>query len=232
MDRVSIHQNEMFVAVLVVMAKYKQVWEKIPVMNDLEKELETRIAEIKETARLAGVAFSGVTDDKKNTVEQLSDVIYDLAAALTLYGRRNNKADWVARFDLSDNQLDRLRQADVLRLAEDVLDVATKSASLLTSVGVREDEISLLKELTARYSTLIPTTKVSQSERKAANEKLDKLVPDTARFLKEQVDKGLKRFSRTAPEFYNEYVNVRKVVDRGVRHEKDNTNGAADTKAA
>ena len=104
--------------------------------------------------------------------------------------------------------------------------IARDNLPSLEGYSITEPELVVFDGQISAYEGDLPNHRVSVSERKAANAKLKDLYKEADEVLTSQIDRLMFRFSTAKPDFYAAYLNARKVVDYGTRHEKSESNEA------
>ena len=133
---------------------------------------------------------------------------------------KKNDEILAAKVDFTETDLLKKRDGNLIATCRNIVEFATEHLAELIAYEVTGDELILLKEEINRFAENLTSGRVSVSERKAANEKLKIVFLQVDALLKKQLDRIVVRYSKTEPNFYTNYKNLRRIVNYGVRHEK------------
>jgi len=224
MDQRTNDRNQMFWAVLTVLLKNKLIWQAVPVIVIMVDEFQAMLDNIAETARIAGVTLTGITNDKNVKMRALRTMLFNMMAPLSTFAKRTKNFELLAEVKLPEYKIKKLRQNDAVRLAAKVISFLKAHKVVLVEYGITADKITALELATTQVSDALPAPTVSVSERKAANEKLHLLMSQTDAFLNEEMDGMMVSFRETNDNFFNSYINSKNVIEHGIRHEKKDDN--------
>jgi len=139
---------------------------------------------------------------------------------LFAYAVRINNTVLKAKVDFPISQLRSLRDGELAAKIRNILELRLGHEAELEQYGITQPNVDNLTGLTNQYEQQLPNVRVTVSARKAGNEKIKQLVADASKVATDQLDRLMISFKPTQPDFYASYLNARKVVDYGIRHEK------------
>lgn len=126
----------------------------------------------------------------------------------------------LAKVDFPKSVLLRKRDGVLASYCKGILDLGNEYLDSLMTYNIAAAEILDLETQIKRYVQSLPEHRIMVSEGKAANKKLKDLIAKADVLLTEQLNKLMVRYQSLKPDFYAGYVNSRKVVDYGIRHNK------------
>ncbi len=179
----------------------------------------TRLEEIKN--EIEGLAveqakdLTGITDDKKATLDHLSADLIDVAGALHSYANGKGDNILMAKVDYRTNRVHTMKQADIIHASGIVLEEAGKvPAEALADEGITAEEVA---GFTADYNHF---KGVTSSKREAIIDRTDhtdriaELFAEAADLKKNTLDRLATQFQRKAPTFYNKYKAAATVIHK------------------
>lgn len=210
----------MYQAVQNVLKQNKTVWETVPAMVEVFATYDALLERIESYKRITGINKKGITMLKAKQQEEVITHVYEVASALYVLATRTNNAVLAGKVNYTRTDLVKTRDTGLVVRCMAIADLATEHLDDLEAYQVTEDEIRSLKEEIDRFSDNLPTTRISVSERKAANERMKAVFVEVDAILKNQIDRLMVRYEKSQPEFYFMYQNLRRIINYGVRHQK------------
>jgi hypothetical protein len=214
----------MLKATLSLMEQNRPTWqETTPLVNAINQTsgLLEEIESIKETVSQNN---SGLVIDKENQKEALIATVFELSSTLAAYASQVGDAILKQKVDYPISYFQNVRNTELGTTARSLATLLTEKLPELESYGVTAPKVDALREQTGIYETTLPNVRVTVSARKVANEKIKELTKAALKVTDEQTDRLMVMFKQSYPDFYNAYLNARKVVDYGTRYEKVGTN--------
>lgn len=211
----------MLKATLSLMEQNRPTWqENTPLVNAINQtgELLDEIESIKVTVSQNN---SGLVIDKENQKEALIATVFELSSTLAAYASQVGDPILQQKADYPISYFQNLRNAELGTTARLLATLLTEKLPELETYGVTTLKVDALREQTGIYETTLPNVRVTVSARKAANEKIKELTKTALKITDEQTDRLMVMFKQSHPDFYNAYLNTRKVVDYGTRYEKE-----------
>lgn len=188
----------------------------VSAVNELEN-LNTAIELIRQSTDLDQ---SGLAAEKKTLKTNLVNRHFELASQIYAMACQTKDSVLQAKVNYPKSELEGKRDGELATSSKTLVGLGRTHLQLLIPYGVTDSEINNFEQLILSYESSLPTTRISVSERKANNEKLKALFASAKQVLNDQIKRMMVRFETTAPDFYAGYLNASKVVDYGIRHEK------------
>ncbi len=221
----------MLKAVLSLLQQNQSLWQDAAPLAAVIADLKGLIAQIEQFKQTTSQSNSGLVAAKQSLQETLINLAFELASMLFAYARRNNDPVLLAKVDFSISQLRNLRDDELATKCLSLLALGQSKAEALVEYGTTPEKLNLFGELTNQYVEQLPNRRVTLSERKMANEKIKNLLSEALLVASEQLDRMMVRFKSPQPDFYISYLNARKVVDYGTRHDKPDDDTTPDEPA-
>lgn len=220
MDKRFENKMTMLKAVLSLLQLHESIWSNSAPLAAAIEDLAGLIAQIEEIQQLTGEDHSGLSTSKKLGKDALIKQAFELASIIFAMATRNKDQVLLAKVDFPISELQHLREGELATKCKNIAELGRSALSQITSFGASEEKLNALDEQIARYKLSLPARRISVSELKAANKKLKELLKQATDLAADQIDRMLVQFGTSNPDFYNAYLNARKVVDYGIRHEK------------
>jgi hypothetical protein len=195
-------------------------WNNSPALVAAYYELESLISQIEQIQKSTGEDNSGLTEAKKLQIEALIIKVYEWASVLVALASKIEDSVLKAKVDFPISDLRDMRNSELAKTSENVLDLCRSNLTALTEYGATEEKLNKLEVQIEQYKSILPARRLSVTDRKAANEKLKVLLKHSLMLVADQIDRMMFPFASDKPEFYASYLNARKVVPYGTRYEK------------
>jgi len=228
MDKRFENKMIMLKAILSLLKQNETIWNASEPLVTAINELEGLIAQIEAIQQLTGEDNSGLSTTKKLQKDALVKRAFELASILFAMATRNKDQVLLAKVDFPISELQHLRDGELASKCKNILDLGRANLPQISGYGTSEEKLNMLDEQIVQYKISLPARRISVSELKAANQKLKEMLKQATDLVTDQIDRMLLQFESGMPDFYNAYLNARKVVDYGTRHEKPVTTDTPD----
>ena len=210
----------MFWSVLEVLAKFRQVWEKIAMFVTVEGEFRGAVSRIQETAGATTVHTNEITAGKNRTVDSFVVNLFKVTSIISVFATRTGNHELKSQVDYTETELADMRPGELLGTAEEVLEITETYQQELAGYGLEASEIEALQQSAGSFTNTTSAPRAAITARKSAGTLLKPQFSDANDLLKEQLDGLMEKFRESQPAFYEEYWNARQIIDYGTRHEK------------
>lgn len=190
-------------------------------------ELQNIVGDIDQARQATLVDSSGLVSEKGNLQTALIETTYEVSSMLYAFAERTGNAILRSNVDFPISDLKKLRDGELNINCKKILELATSNVDALKDYGITEEKLNALQNRITQYEQHLPARRITVSERKTANDKMKKLIKDASDMITDQLDRLMVRYKTELPDFYSSYLNARKVVDYGIRHEKGETENPA-----
>lgn len=215
-------ENKMMMlkAVLKLLRSNRSLWkDSVPFVNALD-QLEGLIAEIEATRLITDEDHTGLVAEKTALQNSLITKAFEIVSMLHAMASSTKNNILLGKVSFPISELQRQRDRELATTCKGIALIARDNLTLLAGYSITEPELVAFGEQISAYEGDLPNHRVSVSERKAANAKLKDIYKEADAVLTNQIDKLMFRFNTAKPDFYAAYLNARKVVVYGARHEK------------
>lgn len=109
------------------------------------------------------------------------------------------------------NELKRLREDLIIPTVKIIYNATQANLASLTNYGIDTIKLQEFADVISAYTTVLPTIKMSKSEKSSIVISLNNLFKETDELLKTRLDKLIALFNKTHPDFVNAYKSIRHV---------------------
>lgn len=190
-------------------------------LTDQLTDLKDRIAAIKEKDTLANTASKGNASAKAADRIALMEDALTIVSALSAYGASTNDERLIELSAYNKSRLYGLRDTQLAIDVANIKSLADANSASLAGYGITPAMITELETKLTTFNASMGTKETGADVSSTAFEQLDIMFKDVDNFLKDQMDKTMKYFRNSDPQFYGEYVHSREIIDLGVRHKDE-----------
>ena len=178
------------------------------------------IAEIEATLLITDEDHTGLVAEKTALQNSLITKAFEIVSMLHAMASSTKNNILLGKVSFPISELQRQRDRELATTCKGIALIARDNLPSLDGYPITEPELVVFDGQISAYEGDLPNHRVSVSERKAANAKLKNIYKEADEVLTSQIDRLMFHFSAAKPDFYAAYLNARKVVDYGTRHEK------------
>jgi len=189
------------------------VWSGIPIVVNTKNEIDELIQRIAEKNELANADSKAVTANKENVLEGLIQKVVALSGTLQAYGAITGKSVLAEKVKITRSDIIQARETDVEALVKPVTDTARAELDNLADYGVTEPMVTEAETSTDQFNELIGRPRTIRNQAFAAKSALQELMDTAMDMLNNRLDKLMLQFQFSHPEFYDEYLRARTIVD-------------------
>ncbi len=208
-------------AVVLVLANNIAIWTMIAAIMVLFDLLKAKIQLVRDLRQIQEKDNTGVTKRKGNVRKQMEEKGINMIRKLVMFAvaTENTELDANINYTASDLSVaSENRVADIIRL---VYETANAHKSELAAYGVTDEMLELLLTLHQQFLVAMPETREKLTLSSTATKNINTLITEISELQRTKLDRLIAGFADTNPDFYQQYKNARKIVDRGVRHEPE-----------
>lgn len=205
------------------------IWGAYPPFVDAFDRFTAIYNNIDSYAQVQTLQSQGVTEDKQNSKQLLTDKAVKLCGIVGAWASKNNNQTVKKALDYKASTLIKKRDTLFLDTINNIYNQVKPLLPNLVSYNITSTELDELSSLTKSYKSLLSTPRSKTTVRKNATTQLPVLFKQADKILKEELDGLVTAFSDTNPDFVREYTNSRMIVDLGVRHRKKDDDNAPKT---
>jgi hypothetical protein len=171
------------------------------------------IAGIVNAEQLTNVNLTGITVDKGNAKQDLYQIAADSAALIAAYASTVGNPTLEAEVNYTVTKLKRLRDEQLAPVCQIIHDRAVENKAVLKDYSITDAKIAELQTEITGYTVKTPNPRTAVGNRKTQTAQRRELFRQGDAILKKQINKLIKNFRTTQPDFHNTYFNLREIPD-------------------
>jgi hypothetical protein len=213
MTQAQINRGQMIDAVITFMNKNTAKWSTIAIIGMLMSklnELFEAITEHKEAQNAAKVFIHKNKNEQKRIVADKADILNDTLAA---YADIEENAELEYKADKSSSDLYKLRNEDFKTVITETITLLEGNLNNMADYGMTEPQITDLKTSFDNFLVMNGQPRQYRISSKVATESLKELFSKNSKLLDTKLDKLMKRYKNSDPNFYKGYLAARVIVD-------------------
>ena len=224
MTRRMVNKKRMFVTVLDFLVSNLTKLTFAPALAGYVTALQGMLTGIGELEQAQLARSKGVTKSKESLKEQVITQLLDIIRRANAYAISSANLVLQDAVKYSYTQLDSMPQNNLVSVAKLMVTTCTKYITEMAGYGLTQPMLDDIAPLLVEYENALPAPKRVIAARKTATEALRIAFAEFDEELK-KVDAMMKIISDSDPQFFNEYTNVRVIVDLKGKSTTD-TNGS------
>jgi len=188
-------------------------WNGIPILLSVKNNLDELIQRIEVTNEKTQPKSKAVTEDKARVLKALAKKATMLAGTLQAYAAITGNAKLAGEVKLVESDFERARETNVEALVIPVIKYARKELENLTEYNLSEAAVTEVETSLDDFKSLIGQPRTIRNQAFAAKSLMEELFDTTNDLLNSRLDLLMLRFKYTNPEFYDQYIRARTIVD-------------------
>jgi len=158
---------------------------------------------------------SGNSKNKNNLRATLVAQSMDVARKITAYATNENNTVLLAQVNYCESDLNKSSDTKLIGICQVICDSANANIEALNTYSVSPAIITSLQQLITDYSEAIPKVRIGLTDSTEATKQLaEEFKLLLATWAK--IDTLIEMLRTSSPSFYDEYQNVRKIIETGV----------------
>jgi hypothetical protein len=171
-----------------------------------------KLPQIEQYRNTQSVNLTGIAQAKTDKRAELSELAYFVANRVQSYALATNNQELLAKVNYSRSTFNRYRDTDLLALCNTIYEQAQTNLAQLADYSVDSALMNELQTTIQAYQDQLAKPRTSKNTAKTATDNLGELFKTTNELLRERLDRDVEIFKRTAPDFYKQYFNARRIV--------------------
>jgi hypothetical protein len=211
----------MYQKVLNVCNEYEREYAGTPAFTDAVRELKTRTEEIRTVSQQQTETVSkGATKDKNSAIDSLTELSLKIANPLYVYAFNTENNRLLEKVNVNKSAFYRKHDSAALTLAKIIAAEADANKDVLRDYGVTDGDRSDLDAAIAQLGDLINTPSGVIGERKMYTDNLRGLFVAADSIVYDKLDKLIRLFKISSPDFFALYGNARNIINTAARKRK------------
>lgn len=220
----------MFETVDAVLLENNSRWSAMPAFVDGVTRVRGGIAAIR--TKQADQSQTGDADAKQSARDALEEQTLVIGSQLSALASKNNDAILAAKVNYDKSTLDKAGGSDLLVAARSVQNAASANAAVLASdYGISSADVTALGAAITKLEGMKDAPRAAVVNRKVATMSLPDAIAYARGILRNELDKMMEKFKKTAPDFYAAYFAARVIIDRTGTHAAKKPAGGSATPA-
>jgi hypothetical protein len=214
----------MYQKVLDVCSENEQKYANIPAFASAVNELKQRVTDIKSTTQQQTVTNpKGTTKEKSSTVDSLVELSLKVAGALYVYAFNSADKRLLEKVNVNKSVFYHTHNQTTLTLTKIIAAEAGTYSEVLNNYGITAADLADLNTAIVQFEKLINAPAGVVVERKLYTDNLRELFVAADSIVYDKLDKLIRLFKVSSPEFFGLYSNARNVINTAARKRKDNS---------
>jgi hypothetical protein len=219
----------MYRNVLTVCGEHAEEYAKIPAFVSAVNELEQQVKDIQSTTQQQIVNNpKGVTIDKTFAIDRLVEISLKVANLIYVYAFSMDNNQLREKVNMNKSMFYRNHDQDSVALSKVIATEAKNNAETLLNYGLTENDIIALDAAIAQAEELINAPSGTIRTRKLHTSNIRRLFVAADSTVCDKLDKLMRMFKTSKPEFFTLYTNARNVVNTAARKRKNTEENIAE----
>lgn len=199
-------------------------WNQIPAFTETFAKFETELAALKKNEGLQAKALDGVVLTRDDLSDAIVARLMILQDALWVYAESINNFALMSRNKVNKTFFTRITLLKFENHLKAVMEDVETYSDVLPNYGIAEEFILDLAIKIDEFKPLVNSVRIAIVGREGLTEKMSELSRELDKILKNKLDRLMKVFTFTEPQFYANYKSARLVYKiQGKRKSNDET---------
>ncbi len=227
-----INRYSMYLDVIGVLTKFTAVFAAIPAFVKAVANFTTLANNIGQKSEEIGIGTSPKTLAKRSAESAMTDEVVRLVGDLHAFASSNSDVELMAETNISPTKIHDMRDAERGNYATSLVDLVEPHIADLADWGDTADSITEARGLIADYETSLGGRNEARTGQTSGRDAVMNMFSQADGVLEHQIDRKMKSFIDSNPDFYSEYLAARVVKDiAATRPPKAKGNGKSESSA-
>jgi hypothetical protein len=200
-----------------------QEYAGVPAFVNAVNALKNRVSDIQSaTQQQTETSSKGVTKDKSLSVDRLVELSLKIADPLYVYAFDTTNNRLLEKVNVNKTSFYNVHDHASLTLAKIIVAEAKTYSAALNDYGINNADIMELESVASQLESLLNAPSGAIGERKLYTSNLRELFVAADSIIYDKLDKLIRLFKSSSPEFFTLYHNARNVVNTAARKRKVN----------
>ena len=189
------------------------LWQDNTAMSEIITDTRTicnKLEEDEEQQQIKIIGYALRKADQKKLVVDIADTI---ASGLRSYAEAINDTVLLGKVKFTRSEISAHRDVALQNLVIILNKTATSFLTTLPEYGITQDTINISETELKRFIAIKSEPALALAKRKLATAKINSTMPELKRIIKVRLDSFMKQYKITNPDFYNEYIINRQIID-------------------
>jgi len=190
------------------------IWNGTPAVVGTMTQLNTALGTVSQTAQDQETPIIGEEDKKVLARHDVEDETLRLAGALGSLAAKTGNLDLAAQTELTEAQLDKM-QADTLEeTANRIAGLATTNLAALADYNLAPADLTAYGKMISGFHDAKTGPRTAIAKRSSKTKAIPANVKQVKSILRNQLDKEMRLFKKSNPDFYAGYQSARVTINR------------------
>lgn len=175
--------------------------------------LDANIITLGKLAGKLGGSSKGITRSKNMLKKIVAEKAEIVAGCIAAYASDKELITLEENVDISADKLKKMKDEEMPLAVDNLITIANKNEADTVDYGVNVDMITELSTSLDDLNEQMGKPRVYTVNKSASRESFNSLMDETDILLKKRIDKMMKRYKYTNPQFHSVYFRARIIVD-------------------
>ena len=213
----------MLQTVITFLTNFASVWEPVAAVGDIKSKITTLEADILALRQIQVLDTTGITVNKTEIRDQLTQATFLLANAVASYATINDNYELLGEVSYTLSDLKKSRDNIFYDIAVLIQSKARPLETELSAFLIKPEDITGHQTLIEQYMQVLPDKRVAVTAAKTSTTDLKLKFKEMDDLLKNKLDRLILLFKSENPSFVDQYFNARIIIDLGHRFEVNNS---------
>jgi hypothetical protein len=160
----------------------------------------------------------GIAQNKKDLRLKLALALEEASGIIMSHFDSINDHDIYTEANVTISRLKTMRDMKLLIHAQTIIDLLTTHQAVLAPFGVDAAYIANITAFRTEFDAIVAAPTMGSNARKTATAELEFLIKEIMAILNKELDNAMLVIKTAKPTVYKTYVNARRIIDNGIRH--------------
>jgi hypothetical protein len=190
----------------------------IPALAAAITEFDQVVDQLKAKGLEVDTVSAGKAQKKADAEDDLIDAIIPVKSALASFASSMKNPELIARANVTESQLRKMRDTDLEKKAEGILQAGTDNLTAAADHGLTQALLTALAEKSKAFSAASGDREASVGKRVGARSAMMDLYDKADAILTERIDNLMELMRKSEPQLCEEYNSTRLLREAGLRH--------------
>lgn len=232
MNQLQLARYKAYTVALAHLKENEEITKDVPAFAKVYGNIKALLDNITVAGNLQEEKQQAVSTGKYEYQAAIGQQALTIAAAIVTYAVSIKDGELKESMNFTRTELSYVTDAELGARASNILTTAKKLEEPLQEYGVSAEMIASLARLTEQYLPEANKTRTHTARRKNATQQIGDAIKQAQELMDNQLDKLMIRYQVSNPEFYNQYIINRTVINparRKTRLEGVTTDGETQT---
>jgi hypothetical protein len=204
---------KMYKSVLEVCKKHEDDWVGIPGFVSAIEKFETGLITLKAISESHEKVLAGVSNAKNANFNGITEALKNLHDALWIVGNLQNDYPLMARNKFSLTKIKRISAGKIDAYLSTLIEDANANSAQILDFGISAVYLAEILEKIEITRISFTRPRMAIIERKMLTNKIEAISTDLDNILRLHVDRMIRLFKSSKPDFFHLYFNARVIID-------------------